>query len=169
MATGGIFQLITNDGKQDRMLMASELLRTRLEAITAARRGNPAIPDPTPTLLDIEKTHELPAHMRYVSNSNAKNVASHLFATQTGHKAHALFQRSKVRTANKWRNFQIAETPLNFNYYLILVIKYRNQGNDLGYSNNVKDWVIRSQAAHYVSKKVQRLKVSSLLLKGRKI
>jgi len=57
MATGGIFQLITNDGKQDRMLMASELLRTRLEAITAARRGNPAIPDPTPTLLDIEKTH----------------------------------------------------------------------------------------------------------------
>lgn len=57
MATGGIFQLITNDGKQDRMLMASELLRTRLAAITAARTANPAIQDPTPTLLDIEKTH----------------------------------------------------------------------------------------------------------------
>lgn len=59
MATGGIFQLITNDGKQDRMLMASDLLRTRLEAITAARKGNPTISDPTPTLLDIEKTHIL--------------------------------------------------------------------------------------------------------------
>ena len=57
MATGGIFQLITNDGKQDRMLMASELLRTRLAAITQARTANPAIQDPTPTLLDIEKTH----------------------------------------------------------------------------------------------------------------
>jgi hypothetical protein len=41
------------------MLMATELLRTRLEAITAARQSNPAISDPTPTLLDIEKTHIL--------------------------------------------------------------------------------------------------------------
>lgn len=59
MATGGIFQLITNDGKQDRMLMASELLRNRLDAIMANRASNPAISDPTPTLLDIEKTHIL--------------------------------------------------------------------------------------------------------------
>jgi hypothetical protein len=59
MATGGIFQLITNDGKQDKMLMASELLRNRLAAVTAARQANPAIADPTPTLLDIEKTHIL--------------------------------------------------------------------------------------------------------------
>lgn len=41
------------------MLMASELLRTRLAAVEQARRGNPAISDPTPTLLDIEKTHIL--------------------------------------------------------------------------------------------------------------
>lgn len=33
MATGGIFQLITNDGKQDRMLMASHLLKKRLSMI----------------------------------------------------------------------------------------------------------------------------------------
>lgn len=59
MATGGIFTIITNDGKQDKMLMASELLRNRLEAVMAARRANPAIADPTPTLLDIEKTHIL--------------------------------------------------------------------------------------------------------------
>jgi hypothetical protein len=59
MATGGIFTIITNDGKQDRMLMASELLRTRLAAITTARRGNASISDSTPTLLDIEKTHIL--------------------------------------------------------------------------------------------------------------
>ncbi len=57
MATGAIFQLITNDGKQDRMLMASELLRNRLEHAMLSRRK--AGLDPTPTLLDIEKTHIL--------------------------------------------------------------------------------------------------------------
>ena len=30
MSTGGIFQLITNDGKQDKMLMATDLLNKRL-------------------------------------------------------------------------------------------------------------------------------------------
>jgi hypothetical protein len=59
MATGGIFTLITNDGKQDKMLMASDLLSQRLANIQAARAANPAITDPTPTLLDIEKTHIL--------------------------------------------------------------------------------------------------------------
>jgi hypothetical protein len=59
MATGGIFQLITNDGKQDRMLMASDLLKTRLDNIQASRAGNPQYTDSTPTLLDIEKTHIL--------------------------------------------------------------------------------------------------------------
>ena len=57
MATGGIFQLITNDGKQDRMLMASELLSTRLADAKAARAKNGL--DDTPTLYDIERTHIL--------------------------------------------------------------------------------------------------------------
>ena len=56
MATGGIFQLITNDGKQDRMLMATDLLTQRLAAAKAAR-ANQA--DPNPTLYDIERTHIL--------------------------------------------------------------------------------------------------------------
>jgi len=59
MSTGGIFQLITNDGKQDRMLMASELLRNRLRGIENSRKSNPSVADPTPTLLDIERTHIL--------------------------------------------------------------------------------------------------------------
>lgn len=59
MATGGIFQLITNDGKQDKMLMASDLLRNRLAAIQQSRAANSQIADSTPTLLDIEKTHIL--------------------------------------------------------------------------------------------------------------
>jgi len=57
MATGGIFQLITNDGKQDRLLMATELLQNRLASIKAARMADPMIVDKTPTLADIEKTH----------------------------------------------------------------------------------------------------------------
>jgi hypothetical protein len=59
MATGGIFQLITNDGKQDRMLMATGLLNMRLKNIERQRSRNPHIRDPTPTLVDIEKTHIL--------------------------------------------------------------------------------------------------------------
>jgi hypothetical protein len=59
MATGGIFQLITNDGKQDRMLMATALLNKRLLEIERMRSRNPMIKDPTPTLVDIERTHIL--------------------------------------------------------------------------------------------------------------
>lgn len=56
MSTGGIFSLITNDGKQDRMLMATELLSQRLAEIREARKN---MENPNPTLSDIEKTHIL--------------------------------------------------------------------------------------------------------------
>lgn len=68
MATGGIFTIITNDGKQDRMLMATALLHDRLASIynqklMANRMVNPNIKDDDvanlPSLLDIEKTHIL--------------------------------------------------------------------------------------------------------------
>lgn len=58
MATAGIFTLITNDGKQDRMLMATELLKRRLKSIKQARAAA-GLKDTTPTLLDIERTHVL--------------------------------------------------------------------------------------------------------------
>jgi hypothetical protein len=58
MATGGIFQLITNDGKQDRMLMASDLLKSRL-AEASSNRSAAGMADCTPTLYDIERTHIL--------------------------------------------------------------------------------------------------------------
>jgi hypothetical protein len=57
MATGGIFQLITNDGKQDRMLMASALLKGRIDDIKRTRLANGQ--EETPTLYDIERTHIL--------------------------------------------------------------------------------------------------------------
>jgi len=63
MATGGIFTLITNDGKQDRMLMASALLEERMAAVKAYKKsvngGELSDPQNQPTLLDIEKTHVL--------------------------------------------------------------------------------------------------------------
>jgi hypothetical protein len=58
MATGGIFQLITNDGKQDRMLMASALLKQRIDAARSKREAS-GDADTTPTLFDIERTHIL--------------------------------------------------------------------------------------------------------------
>jgi hypothetical protein len=63
MATGGIFTIITNDGKQDRMLMATALLHERLRSInqqkTMNNGGSPQELHNLPTLLDIEKTHVL--------------------------------------------------------------------------------------------------------------
>jgi hypothetical protein len=59
MATGGVFKLITNDGKADRMLMATQMLRNRLNSVRAKRRADPSLKDETPTLLDIERTHVL--------------------------------------------------------------------------------------------------------------
>lgn len=59
MATGGVFNLITNDGKQDRMLMATQMLRNRLENVRRRRSADLNVEDETPTLLDIERTHIL--------------------------------------------------------------------------------------------------------------
>jgi hypothetical protein len=59
MATGAVFSLISNDGKMDRMLMATALLNKRLRLIEEARAGDQQVQDPTPTLIDIERTHLL--------------------------------------------------------------------------------------------------------------
>lgn len=58
MATAGVFTLITNDGKQDRMLMATQLLNKRLDEVRCQREQAGYL-DTTPTLIDIEKTHIL--------------------------------------------------------------------------------------------------------------
>src|SRR5271170_2659687 len=59
MSTGGVFQLITNDGAQDKLLMATQLLNKRLREVRRIRCKNPAIKDKIPTLADIERTHIL--------------------------------------------------------------------------------------------------------------
>lgn len=59
MSTGGIYQLISNTGRQDQLLMATELLNKRLKEISRLRCKNPSIKDKTPTLVDIERTHIL--------------------------------------------------------------------------------------------------------------
>lgn len=65
MSTSSFFQLLTNDGKQDRMLLASDLLRCRLKGITEEmKRKNPNA-EPIPTLADIEKTHILFVNSHY--------------------------------------------------------------------------------------------------------
>ena len=70
MSAAGIYQLLTNDGKQDQMLMATELLNKRLREIKRLRCKHPAIHDPTPTLIDIERTHILymNAHFKPLNN-----------------------------------------------------------------------------------------------------
>ncbi len=63
MSTGGIFTIITNDGKQDRMLMATAFLHDRLASINKFKHsqngGQLSDLSNLPTLLDIERTHVL--------------------------------------------------------------------------------------------------------------
>lgn len=58
MAAAGVFKLIANDGKADRMIMATKLLNQRIKDIMCMRT-KAGFDDPTPTLVDIEKTHIL--------------------------------------------------------------------------------------------------------------
>ncbi len=58
MSAGGVFKLIANDGKADRLIMATELLNQRLKDIMCMRAKS-GFADPTPTLVDIERTHLL--------------------------------------------------------------------------------------------------------------
>ena len=58
MSAGAVFKLIANDGKSDRLIMATKLLQQRIKDVMCARkRAGKA--DITPTLVDLERTHIL--------------------------------------------------------------------------------------------------------------
>jgi hypothetical protein len=59
MSAAGVFRLIANDGKADRMIMATELLNQRIKDIMCMRAAQNPKADATPTLVDIERTHLL--------------------------------------------------------------------------------------------------------------
>jgi hypothetical protein len=68
MSTGAVFKLIANEGKADKMILATKLLEQRLKDVRCAREKriqeemhskNKTIDDPIPTLADIEQTHVL--------------------------------------------------------------------------------------------------------------
>lgn len=56
MSAGAVFKLIANDGKADRMIMATSLLNQRIADVTCARR-RAGKADTTPTIADLERTH----------------------------------------------------------------------------------------------------------------
>ena len=58
MSAGAVFKLIANDGKADRMIMATKLLNQRIKDVMCARR-RAGKADVTPTLVDLERTHIL--------------------------------------------------------------------------------------------------------------
>lgn len=71
MASAGVFGLLTNDGKSDRLTLATGLLNQRIRDTMCTRAAHGL--DPTPTLLDLEKTHVL--HM----NAHFKPMAALAF------------------------------------------------------------------------------------------
>jgi len=58
MSAGAVFKLIANDGKADRMIMATKLLNQRIKDVMCARKQGGKT-DITPTLVDLERTHIL--------------------------------------------------------------------------------------------------------------
>lgn len=58
MSAGAVFKLIANDGKADRMIMATKLLNQRIKDVMCARQAA-GHDDITPTLVDLERTHIL--------------------------------------------------------------------------------------------------------------
>jgi hypothetical protein len=58
MSGGGVFTLLTNDGKSDKLIMATDFLNRRIQQIMCARKAS-GDSDIMPTLKDIEKTHLL--------------------------------------------------------------------------------------------------------------
>jgi hypothetical protein len=64
MSNGGNFTLLANDGKADRLIHASKLLHQRINDVTCAR-AKVGYADPTPTLVDLEKTHILFMNAHY--------------------------------------------------------------------------------------------------------
>ncbi len=57
-SAGAVFNLIANDGKADRLIMATKLLNQRIKDIVCYRKQQ-NMDDVLPTLQDIEKTHIL--------------------------------------------------------------------------------------------------------------
>ncbi len=58
MSTGGIFQLVSNDGRMDQLILATDLLRDNINAIRAQRAAAGEV-DTNPQLADIEQSHIL--------------------------------------------------------------------------------------------------------------
>lgn len=72
MSSGGVFQIVTNDGKADKMLLASDLLEERIRDIrqenqqrVVAAGGDPSKEDLDPTLAEISQTHLIHFQSRF--------------------------------------------------------------------------------------------------------
>jgi hypothetical protein len=64
MSSGGVFQLITNEGKSDKMILASQILTKRIDMIRNQKRAaaqasglDPEREDIDPTLSQIQESH----------------------------------------------------------------------------------------------------------------
>ncbi len=58
MSTGGVFQLISNDGRMDKLLLANAVLRDNINTVRAQRTAAGEA-DTNPTLADLERSHVL--------------------------------------------------------------------------------------------------------------
>lgn len=113
MSAGAVFKLIANDGKADRLIMATQLLNQRIKDVMCARSQSGG--DQTPTLIDIERTHIL-----YV-NAHFKPFAA------------VAFEYNKVRTTSGSSTFGGSvqfSIPQFGDFFYDMVIRTRIAGCD---------------------------------------
>lgn len=65
MSTGALYTLLANDGNQDKILLATELLNKRIHDIKKIKCKDPFIKNKYPTLVDLEKTHVIFIHSHF--------------------------------------------------------------------------------------------------------
>lgn len=77
MSNGAVFALLVNDGKADRMINASEMLRARIQMIRASKEAA-GEQETDPLLAEIEQSHVIPfnAHYRPVVACNYEYIKS---------------------------------------------------------------------------------------------
>lgn len=64
MASGGIFEILANDGSADSLILATQLLNSRLAQIMCQRKEQGLTPE-TPSIADVQKTHILFVNAQY--------------------------------------------------------------------------------------------------------
>lgn len=92
MSSGAVFSLLINDGRADRLIMATRLLNERIRNVMGQAHARDHMP---PTLADIERTH-----MLFVNAHFSRDMATFMTASARMRKEREERKRERERAKN---------------------------------------------------------------------